>query len=315
MALILAIDLGGTRIRAAVFERENDSLLLLRRAETLSRARVDSVEAVITRITEIAREVVADEAIDAIGIAAPGPLDPRSGVILRADTLPGWDGVPLVQTIGEAFASVPTYLQNDANLAALAEYSLGAGKGADPFLYLTVSTGIGGGVIHDGKLFDGDKGLAAEPGHIRFIHPNDGKVYRLEELASGSAIGAWAKRRLAQETTRSLLITAGEIDGQTVGWAAQAGDTFALSVIQEAGEWFGLGLVNLIHLFNPQRIAIGGGVSQLGDLFLNPARQVVERYILHPQFHPPDLLQIAALGDDAGLYGAALYARQQANLT
>jgi glucokinase len=311
MGLILAIDLGGTRIRAAVFERDGGTLSLIRRAETLSRARVDPVEMVISRLIQIAREVVTDELIDAIGIAAPGPLDPRKGIILYAETLPGWREIPLVQKVSEAFSAVPVYLQNDANLAALAEYTLGAGKGTDPFLYLTVSTGIGGGVILHGRLFDGSSGLAIEPGQMRFIHPHDGKVYRLEELASGSAIGTWAKRRLAQETTRSLLITAGEIDGQTVGWAAQAGDTFALSVIHEAGEWFGLGLVNMIHLFNPQRIAIGGGVSQLGDLFLTPARSVVERTILHPAFNPTNLIQSATLGDDAGLFGAALYAQDQ----
>ncbi|MCB0154072.1 MAG: ROK family protein, partial [Anaerolineae bacterium] len=144
MTAYLAIDFGGTRTRAAWFD---PSLTLLNRAETLSQVS-DRVEVVIQRIIDLARLVVpAGQQPAAIGISAPGPLDVEQGVILHAKTLPGWEPVPLAQRVSLAFAGVPTVMNNDANLAALAEYRFGAGQGCDPMIYLTISTGIGGGAI------------------------------------------------------------------------------------------------------------------------------------------------------------------------
>ena len=201
MTYYLAIDFGGTRIRAAWFD---NSLTMKSRSETLSIVS-DPVDDIIQRVIDTARAVVpAGHKPDAIGISAPGPLDPNKGIILQAKTLPGWQSVPLAQRISIAFDNVPTVMDNDANLGALAEYHMGAGYGCDPMIYLTISTGIGGGAIIDGKLFTGWRHLAIEPGHMRFTLA-DGSHQPLENLASGSALGYWAKKRLQTDDYPSFL--------------------------------------------------------------------------------------------------------------
>lgn len=302
---ILAIDFGGTRTRAAFY---NDDLQQIMRGET--RSLVDQpAEAVIDRILNTARSVVpAGETIRAIGISAPGPLDPRTGVIRHALTLPGWRDTPLAQIIRSAFDGVPAYLENDGNLAALAEYQFGAARNCDPALYLTLSTGIGGGAVISGRLFTGWSGLAIEPGHMRIGLP-DGGVQRLEALASGTAIGRTAEARLLTTNRASSLRERRVVDGQAVGEAALLGDAFALEVIQEAGTWLGLGIVNLLHLFSPQVIVLGGSVSNLGDLIFQPMWAAINAHILDSAFIPPDLIRLAQLGDDVCLVGAAVHAK------
>jgi glucokinase len=309
---ILAIDFGGTRIRAGWFTPD---LVLVRRSEALSLV-TQSPEAVIQRLIATAQQVVpasddltAPEPISAIGLSAPGPLDAQAGIIYHAETLPGWHQVPLAHILSEAFGHVPVVMNNDANLAALAEYHFGAARGANPALYLTISTGIGGGAVINGQLFTGWKGLAIEPGHMRFTLP-DSRVCRLEELASGTGIGRLAQEMLAVSSQPSSLRSARVIDGKTVGEAARQGDTLALQVVEQAGYWLGLGLANLVHLFNPQAIVLGGSVVQLGDLILRPARRAMEQNLLDPRFDDPALIRIAQLGDDVCLVGAAFYARQ-----
>ena len=303
----LAIDIGGTRIRAGWF---NAGLELQQRSETLSLAH-QGREAMLQHILDTARAVLPEPKaeISAIGVAAPGPLDPEAGIVYHAESLPGWLDVPLVQIIGQAFGGVPVRLNNDANLAALAEYHFGAGQGADPMLYLTLSTGIGGGAVLNGRLFTGWRGLATEPGHMRFTLP-DGQVCRLEDLASGTALARQARQQLVSSGMPSVLRAAPVIDGQAVGEAAASGDALGLDVVQTAGRWLGLGLVNLLHLFNPQAVVIGGSVAQLGALILDPARSVMEQHLMLPQFDDPDLIRLSRLGDNAGLVGAALIARQ-----
>jgi glucokinase len=308
MSRYLAIDFGGTRSRAALFDGE---LRLIRRAETLSRVN-DGPETVLNRLIELSKSLTdSEDAPASIGIAAPGPLDTNTGVIIKAETLPGWSQVPIARTLSRAFASIPVFVENDANLGAVAEYHLGAGQGADPMIYLTISTGIGGGAIINGELFTGADGLAIEPGHMRLTLP-DGGPRRLEELASGTALGYWAQYRLKTRAMPSTLQDMDVIDGQAVGEAAAAGDQLAGEVVKQAGEWLGLGLVNLLHLFNPAAIVLGGSVMKLGDLLLDPARQVMEEQVLYAGFLPHNLLRRATLGDDMCLLGAALHARHNA---
>lgn len=300
---ILAIDFGGTRTRAAYF---SDDLMLLQRVENLSGVG-DAQETVIGRIIETGRSVVAGH-IDAIGISAPGPLDAEAGIIYHAWTLPGWKDVPLKTLLADAF-DAPAFMQNDANLGALAEYHFGAGRGCDPMIYLTISTGIGGGAVINGQLFTGWRGLAVEPGHQVFRLP-DSRVKKLEELASGTGLGLLARERLAAADAPSSLRDLTQIDGKAVGEAAQTGDDFALGIVQEAAGWFGLGMVNLLHLFNPQAVVVGGSVAGLGAIFFDPARAAMREYLLSAEFDAPELLRPAALGDDVCLYGAAWWARE-----
>lgn len=303
---ILAIDFGGTRTRTAWYDEQLNQKA---RAETPSL--VDyGPDDVIRRIIDTARQVVPpNEPVRAIGISGPGPLNPRTGILYHAKTLPGWRDIPLAKILSEAFGGAPARLENDANLAALAEYKQGAAQGCNPVIYLTISTGIGGGAIIDGKLFTGWSGLAIEPGHMR-LRLADGQIERLEALASGTAIGHIARERLKVTNQSSVLRQKNVIDGKTVGEAAEDGDSFALEIIHEAGTWLGIGLVNLLHLFSPEAIVIGGSVSKLGDLLLDPARVVISQQILDQIFLPTNLIRTAQLGDDVCLVGAALHVRE-----
>ena len=303
---LLAIDFGGTRTRVGWYSQ---SLDLMMREEGYSHTE-EPIDEVIERIIQLARRVVPEGEIpSAIGICAPGP-QAYSGYIRYAHTLPTWDNIPLAQRISAAFSNAPTFMENDANLAALAEYQFGAAQGAEPALYLTVSTGIGGGAIIGGELFTGWHGLAIEPGHIKFP-AKDGKIYSLEALASGTGIARIAREKLAASDTPSSLRQIANMDGKAVGEAAAEGDTLALEVVTEAGRWLGLGLVAMVHLFNPQVIVIGGSVVNLGELIFAPARQTLTELLIDPLFNHDNLLKVAALGDDVCLTGAAIHAQRQ----
>ena len=305
MALVV-IDFGGTRLRVARFDNE---LNVLARDETPTLAH-EPQHVVIDRIIEMTRRVWPhDDVVEAVGISAPCPMA-YTGLIRHAAVVPDWVDVPLAKIVSDAFGGVPVYMENDANLGALAEYHRGAGQGKNPAVYMTLSTGIGGGVVINGQLFTGKSGLAIEPGHTKYRGP-DGTVYSLQDFASGPGIARMARRHLAQSAEPSLLHDVREITGKAVGEAAGQGDKLALAVINEAGWWLGLGLVNVMHMLNPEVIVLGGSVIQVGDLLLNPARQVIQDYVVDPAFYHDDLLQLAQLGDEVCLIGAASYARDR----
>ena len=221
----LALDFGGTRSRAALF---NDDLTMLRRTEMLSRV-ADGPDVVLERLIALGKSLLDGETeVASIGIAAPGPLDTTAGTIVKAETLPGWSQVPIASALCHAFGDAPAFVENDANLGALAEYRLGAGRGADPMIYLTISTGIGGGAIIRGELFTGANALAIEPGHMR-LTSLDGSSRRLEELTSGTALGNWARQRLQTTDQPSVLRARESVDGRVVGEA--------LAVVTQAGAW------------------------------------------------------------------------------
>lgn len=301
---IVAIDFGGTRLRAARFDVD---LNLQARAETPTLAH-ESPEAVMGRMIGLARQVwPTSGTVGAIGLSAPSPMA-YTGLIHHAAVVPQWHDVPLADIVSHAFDSTPVYMENDANLGALAEYHKGAAQGKNPAVYMTISTGIGGGVVIDGKLFTGKSGLAIEPGHTKYRGP-DGDIYSLQGFAAGPGIARLARQHLTNSNRPSTLRNGSEVTGKAVGEAAQQGDALARAVIEEAGGWLGLGLVNVAHMLNPAVIVLGGSVMQLGDLILNPARQVMRDHVVAPLFYDDDLLQIARLGDDVCLIGAASYAR------
>jgi glucokinase len=307
VAHILSIDLGGTQMRAALYQAGD--FVQVTRVATLTYSE-QGATAIIARLIDLARTALPDGITpSAIGIAAPGPLDPRTGVVMHSFALPGWDHVPLGAQISAAFGGVSVALENDANCAALAEYALGAGRQADPLIYLTLSTGIGGGVVFNGRLFTGWSGLAAEPGHMQFTD-QAGVVRRLEELASGTGIARLATERLPHYSGETALRGLPTRDGAAVGNAAVAGDAFALEVVRLAGTYLGLGLVNLFHVWSPQAVILGGSVTQLGDLLLDVVRQTVHDRILNPLFIPPNWLRLAQFGSDVCLLGAAVNAAQ-----
>ncbi len=305
---ILALDFGGTRTRAGWFIANSPSseLRLIQRAETLTRA-ADPPDQVIDRLIALARQIIPPgETPRAVGISAPGPNNAAAGIIYHSYALPGWANVPLGQILSDALGA-PVYLENDGNMGALAEYIGGAGQGCDPMIYMTISTGIGGGVILGGRLFTGWSGLAAEPGHLLVMSP-EGNYVRLEAVASGTALAQVARQLLSTTDTPSTLRSSATLDGAAVGRAAQAGDPLALEIVRSAGEYLGVGIVTLLHLFSPQALIVGGSVSQLGDLLFQPAHRVIAEKVLDSRFIPPNLIRPAHYGDDVCLIGAAIYA-------
>ncbi|MCD6291326.1 MAG: ROK family protein [Anaerolineae bacterium] len=305
----LTADIGGTQIRAALCDAEGR---VYRRANDLTRA-AEGQDAVIGRIKAALSQVMGDtpsEQIRGIGLAAPGPLDPKRGIIVFAPNLYGWHNVPLRQIIQDHFG-FPTFLGNDANLAALAEHHFGAGRGVHNLIYITVSTGIGGGIIVDDRLLLGEHGFAAEIGHHTIdadgVRCNCGNIGCLETLASGPAIARMAREAIAAGEPSLLRDMTSEdpdqITGKLVYEAAVKGDALATHVLNRAGHYLGVGIVNLLHLFNPAMIIIGGSVAKAGDFLFEPMWETI-RDRSHPIYWENLRIVPPELGDDVGLLGA-----------
>jgi glucokinase len=307
---VVAVDLGGTNIRAALFPSDQPQAANINRVLTHAE---DGPEAVILRIIETieALGIAGDDGLR-MGVVAPGPLDPAQGVVFGAPNLPGWDRVPLRDRLAARF-QCPVTLGNDCNLAALAEWRHGAGRGVLNLVFLAIGTGIGGGAIVNGQLLLGAHGLAAEFGHM-LVDPNGprcgcGQLGHLESMASGPAIGRRMAQQLAKQSGAPLDQTL-ELTAADVGQAAIECNALAQQVVQEAGTIIGKHLASLVHAFDPDRIVLGGGVSQLGDLILEPIRAAFSGALMHPAYRDRVAIVPAALGDDAGLIGAMLLARE-----
>ncbi|MCJ7823908.1 MAG: ROK family protein, partial [Anaerolineales bacterium] len=311
---IIAVDFGGTYIRAAFFPSLLPPPTSQNKTATLAS---EGPESVISRLIQAIESQIPKDSVDLrIGIGAPGPLDPRNGVILSSPNLAGWTNIPLRDRLSEHFG-VPVFLGNDANVAALGEWRFGAGQGTENMIYLTISTGIGGGVIADGRLLLGARGLAGELGHLT-IESNGptcgcGIKGHIEAVAAGPAIARNATAQLDAGKLSALnetLNAQGSITSVDIGKAAQAGDELAISVIEDAGLHIGHHLANLAHAFNPEVFILGGGVSLLGDLLFEPIRRSLREHIMDPAYLDGLRVLPAALGDDAGLVGAMVLASQ-----
>lgn len=298
----LAIDLGGTQIRAAMAAGGS-----LHGRVACPTPATEGPAAVVRAIGWAARQAMAASgqgAPTAVGIAAPGPLHGSRGVVYSPPNLHGWLNVPLADLL-RAELGLPVALIKDANAAAVAEHRMGAAQGVDTLIYVTVSTGIGGGLILDGKLFEGPDGSAGEVGHVTVDRNgplcNCGNRGCVEAVASGTAIARIARERMGG---------AGEFTAATVFAAAAAGDPVASGITNEVGTALGLACVGLVHLFNPARIVLGGGLTHAGPLLFDPVRAVIAR---HAMPIPGARVKVvaAALGEDVGLWGAALHAREQ----
>ena len=311
---VLAVDIGGTKILLALFSP--DGILLARdRIPTLDEA---GYETVIRRLTEamrvfIQRQGLAADAISGIGVACAGGIDTGRGMVVTpSPNLPDWYDVPLAEMIGREF-DVPVRIVNDASAAALGEHRYGAGRGVNDLVLLTLGTGIGGGIIIDGKLYLGACGAAAELGHMSIADAPPcgcGNTGCLEKLASGTAVEQDAVARL-ERGGASLLreLTGGDvrkITARMVGDAAARGDELAKSVIDRAAYYLGLGCVSLVNIFNPEMIVLGGGMSALGDLLVPTVRRLVDERAFGISARVVRIT-VAELGNEAGVYGAAAY--------
>jgi glucokinase len=302
----VVIDLGGTRIRAARCRADG---YIEARVEQLTHAIEDPRDVVLARIADTARQVWPDAAPVMVGVGSPGPLDPWTGLILNAANIPALIGCNLRDALHEAL-NAPVVVGNDANVAAMAEHRFGAARGYGDMVYLTISTGIGGGVIIDNKLLLGQGGLAGELGHVTIDYHGErdtcGNIGCLEMIASGPGIRRAAIKRLAAgERSRVREKIDGDLDqvsAELLGEAADAGDAFALSVIGDAARAIGLACVNYLHIFNTSIIVLGGGVTNLGDHLFSPLRETVEAHLMDARYRAP--IVAAQLGDNVGLLGA-----------
>jgi glucokinase len=307
MSVIIAVDVGGTQMRAAVYPQHQNQPSKLDRIATRDK-NATPLERLIQLIDSVWPAV---ETVQAIGIAAPGPLDPKQGVIIAAPNITGWVDFPLKQKLEDHF-NVPVILGNDANLAAYGEWRYGAGQGHHHLVYLTVSTGIGGGIINDDRLLIGLRGMAAELGHVTVLPDGPicgcGKRGHLEAMASGTAIAKWVEQELSMGAA-SMLPAGQPITTKMVAQAAHKGDALAVSALARSGRFIGQTLADYLHIFNPSIVIIGGGVSQSGSLLMDPMRAAMCEHVLSEEYVENITLTTAALGDEAGLMGALALVR------
>ncbi len=302
MDTYIAVDVGGTQIRVAVYPRGDHRPTKQKRIPTQHKGQTP-----LERLKDLIAELwPVEDQVCAIGVAAPGPINPKLGIIYSAPNIPGWERLPLAQILKERF-KVPVKLGNDANLAALGEWRYGAGQGHHDLLFLTISTGIGGGVICDDNLLLGAHGLAGELGHVTVIPdgPICGCGHRghLEAVASGTAIGRYVVEQLARGVP-SVLSQFNPPTGLDISMAAEQGDALAKEVLARAGTFVGYALADYLHIFNPSIIILGGGVSRSGPFFLDPLRAAVAEHVISPEYLQGLVITTAALGDDAGLLGS-----------
>ena len=316
--LILGIDLGGTKILTAVVNSQGE---ILSRDHSITPAKKGH-EAVIQSILESAHRAleqanIAISALTAIGVGAPGISNPETGILFTSPNLPGWRDVPLRDIMQEKLGK-KTFLINDANAAALGELYFGAARGARNFIYITISTGIGGGIIIDGKIYIGAIGAAGEVGHMTIDDNgpicNCGNRGCWETLASGTALAREAKRRIKEGVWTSILKYAeGDLErvtAQVIHSAAEHGDSLAKELIARTGYYVGVGLANLINIFNPELIVIGGGLSNIGDMLLEPALEVAGERAYKEAFQAVRFAY-AGLGRNSGVLGAAAFALRE----
>ena len=294
--VIAAVDIGGTKIAVGAVTRQGQIITRLECATVPEEGFVRAMQRTKGMLREVAARAGAE--FEGIGVACPGPLDPFTGIMGDVGTLLGWQGGNLVAQLAPEFG-VPVAVENDADAAALAEVHWGAAKGSEHFIYITVSTGIGGGIILSGKLYRGAHGAHPELGH-QVIDASGPLCYCKahgcwESLASGSAMASWVR----EQQPAAPELTAAQICAR-----AEQGEPLARRCVEREGYYLGLGLTNLITLFAPETIALGGGVMKSHHLFLDRAREVIREVCTQV----PDAktqITLASLGSDTGLTGAA----------
>lgn len=315
----IGIDLGGTDIKGGLV-RDDGTLLGQYKKPTM--AQLGGMK-VVERIGDLIQEILDSDAmkghrddLQGIGIGSPGLIDQANGRITRPVNIPEWDYWIDVREIFLKRFNLFTWADNDANVSALGEALFGGGRGKNPVLVLTLGTGVGGGIVIDGKVLHGKAGFAGELGHI-MVNPSGpvcgcGNEGCLEQYAAASAIARYAQARARVEHIPTLMREmvngdTSKITSKIVYQAALQGDEQAMGVVANAGKYLGIGLSSFIVSFNPEIVCIGGGASNMGDLLFDYARQeIAKRVFFHSHFQTP--IVRATLGEEAGTVGAAAQA-------
>ena len=314
----LGIDLGGTKILTAVATAQGKMLSRDHSVTPATKGQEPVVQSILDSIGRTLEQAgIAAPQLSAIGVGAPGLSNSETGILFTSPNLPGWRDVPLRDIIEKELGK-KAFLINDANAAALGELYFGAAKGAHHFIYITISTGIGGGIIIDGEVYTGSIGTAGEVGHMTIDDDgppcNCGNRGCWETLASGTAMAREARKQIKEGARTSILGYAeGDVEkvtAQVIHNAAKEGDSLAKELITRTGYYVGVGLANLVNIFNPELIVIGGGLSNIGDMLLEPAYEVAGERAFKESYRTVRFA-LAKLGRDSGVLGAAAFALQE----
>jgi glucokinase len=313
MGYTIGIDVGGTKVLGGVVD-EGGQVLKAARRDTPR----EGGQALTQSIADVAKELMAEFTIDSVGVSAAGFVSSDRKTMLATPNIAGWNGVDLDSQLTQLIG-LPVVIENDANAAAWGEAKFGAGRGKEHMLMLTVGTGIGGGIVVNGKLSRGAFGIAAEIGHIRVVPDGHlcgcGARGCFEQYASGNALLRHAREAISAspDIARNLLSRGdGTIDGLTgkaITEAAREGDSVALAAFNTTGQWLGAGIASLSVVLDPQCVVIGGGVIDAGDILLTPTRDALNRNMPFAGKHPYPEIIAAELGNEAGLVGVADLAR------
>lgn len=308
MTATIAIDIGASRMRAASYTAQSLEPISYNQIATRSEG-LPIEDRLVNLIESVWPE---DYPVLSIAAACPGPMDPINGIIVSPPNIPEWNYFPLQEFLSSRF-ELPVSLNNDANLAAYGEWHFGAGQGCRDLIYLTISTGIGGGMILNNRLYMGAAGFAGELGHTTVLYRGPlcscGQTGHLEAIASGPSIVRWVKSKLEDESLKEHF-PEGELDAKLISDAAENGNELAIAAYERAGKYIGIAIADLLHIFNIKTIIIGGGVSRAGEILFIPIRKSVEESVISDVYL--DDLQIlpSALGDDSGLMGALVLSRE-----
>ena len=309
-APILGVDIGGTKVAVGLVDHDGTILTQGRKPMVANGSAEAGFEAVVAAIDFLTS--AAPDGIHSIGICAPGPLDPKTGVVLNPPNVPCWRNFPLAEKIVAQY-HVPVKVDNDANAAALAETRWGAARGFHYVFYATIGTGIGTGIVLDGRIYHGHSGSAGEGGHMSIDYRGPvcgcGKHGCIEALAAGPAIGGRARAKLAEGNSSSAILdlaggNIATVASEHVGRAFAAGDPLAREILQETVELLAPWLGNVVDLLDPDVLVIGGGVASMLKPFFADLKQLLPRWCVNPRVSEIPLV-MAHYGADAGIAGGA----------
>ena len=309
----IGIDVGGTNVKIALVD-DKGKIIYSNSVPTYAQMGYEyTVNNIKQAIKDLMRETNTKTTdIQGIGFDFPGQVDYKTGVVKLAPNIPGWVNVPIAKMIEDEF-HIPTRIDNDVRCAALGELKFGAGKGCENFVCITVGTGIGSGLVINGQLVRGAANAAGEIGHIKLQMHNGpicgcGDTGCLEAFASGPSIVAMAQEYLKGGKStkfREMAGGDGEITPYIVAKAAEAGDPVAKRIFEIIGGYIGIGLVSVINLLNPEKVIIGGGVAEAGDLLLEPIRKTIKERAMVIAGNSVEIVP-AQLGNSAGVIGASM---------
>lgn len=306
---IVGIDLGGTMVKIGIVNSNGE---IVKKDEIATKLEL-GFQKVVERICEKIKEMVELKDVKAVGIGSPGSIDHDKGIIKFSPNFPGWNNVPLKDEV-EKYLNVPVFIENDANSAALGEKWFGEGKNKDHIVVLTLGTGIGGGVITHGKLLTGGNGIGAELGHM-IVDPHGpvcgcGNYGCLEAMASATALIRYAnegRKRFPESMIFEFERKREVLGAREIFDAYRSNDKLAIRIFDTFVEAMSVGITSIIHIFNPQMVILGGGMSKSADLFIPKITEKVNMRVI-PSFMGTFKIVGSKLGNDAGILGAAAIA-------